>query len=210
MADDLVAKLADLKEKEALQIVQDRLNAGENPLAILDDARRALEVVGERFANSVYFIPDLVYSGEIVKAITDAVKPKLVKEAEAKGGTKLVFGTVAGDIHDIGKDIVAFMLDINGFEVFDLGVDVPPQKFVDKVKETGAPILGLSGFLTLSYDSMKDTIEALKAAGLRDKVKVMVGGGLVDEDIRKYTGADAYGRTAMTAVALAKQWAGGK
>ncbi|MDY6917164.1 MAG: cobalamin-dependent protein [Chloroflexota bacterium] len=210
MADDLVAKLADLKEKEALQIVQDRLNAGEDPLAILDDARRALEVVGERFANSVYFIPDLVYSGEIVKAITDVVKPKLVKEAEAKGGTKLVFGTVAGDIHDIGKDIVAFMLDINGFEVFDLGVDVPPQKFVDKVKETGAPILGLSGFLTLCYDSMKATIEALKAAGLRDKVKIMVGGGPIDEDIRKYTGTDAYGRDAMTAVALAKKWAGGK
>jgi methanogenic corrinoid protein MtbC1 len=210
MADDLVSRLADLKEKEALQIVQDRLNAGEDPLAILDDARRALEVVGERFSNKEYFIPDLVYSGEIVKAITDMVKPKLSKEAEVKRVAKLVFGTVAGDIHDIGKDIVAFMLDINGFEVYDLGVDVPAQKFVDKVKETGAEIIGLSGFLTLSYDSMKDTVEAMKAAGLRDNVNIMVGGGLIDEEIRKYTGADAYGRDATTAVALAKKWAGGE
>jgi len=210
MADDLVSRLADLKEKETLQIVQDRLNAGEDPLAILDDARRALEVVGERFSNREYFIPDLVYSGEIVKAITDMVKPKLSKEAEVKRVAKLVFGTVAGDIHDIGKDIVAFMLDINGFEVYDLGVDVPAQKFVDKVKETGAEIIGLSGFLTLSYDSMKETVEAMKAAGLRDNVNIMVGGGLIDDEIRKYTGADAYGRDATTAVALAKKWAGGK
>ena len=210
MADELVTKLADLKEKETLQIVQDRLNAGEDPLAILDDARRALEVVGERFSNREYFIPDLVYSGEIVKAITDMVKPKLSKEAEVKRVAKLVFGTVAGDIHDIGKDIVAFMLDINGFEVYDLGVDVPPQKFVDKVKETGAEIIGLSGFLTLSYDSMKETVAAMKAAGLRDNVNIMVGGGLIDEEIRKYTGADAYGRDATAAVALAKKWAGGK
>ena len=210
MADDLVSRLADLKEKETLQIVQDRLNAGEDPLAILDDARRALEVVGERFSNKEYFIPDLVYSGEIVKAITDMVKPKLSKEAEVKRVAKLVFGTVAGDIHDIGKDIVAFMLDINGFEVYDLGVDVPAQKFVDKVKETGAEIIGLSGFLTLSYDSMKETVEAMKAAGLRDNVNIMVGGGLIDDEIRKYTGADAYGRDATTAVALAKKWAGGK
>ena len=210
MADDLVSRLADLKEKETLQIVQDRLNAGEDPLAILDDSRRALEVVGERFSNREYFIPDLVYSGEIVKAITDMVKPKLSKEAEVKRVAKLVFGTVAGDIHDIGKDVVAFMLDINGFEVYDLGVDVPAQKFVDKVKETGAEIIGLSGFLTLSYDSMKETVEAMKAAGLRDNVNIMVGGGLIDDEIRKYTGADAYGRDATTAVALAKKWAGGK
>jgi len=210
MAGDLVSTLADLKEKEALSIVEERLAAGDDPLSILGDSRRAMEIVGERFASKEYFIPDLVYSGEILKAVTEKVKPKLTKEAEVKRLGKLVLGTVAGDIHDIGKDIVGFMLDINGFEVHDLGVDVPAEKFIAKLKETNASIMALSGFLTLSYDSMKETIEAAKAAGLRDKVKVMVGGGLVDDEIGKYTGADGFGRDAITAVSLAKKWAGGK
>ena len=209
MADDLVNILADLKEKEALQIVQDRLNAGDDPLGILDDARRAMETVGKRFENSEYFIPDLVYSGEILKEITELVKPKLTKAAEVKRVGKVIIGTVSGDIHDLGKNIVTFMLDVNGFEVFDLGVDVPAQQFVDKIKETDSSVVGLSGFLTLAFDSMKETVEAIGAAGLRDRVKVMIGGGQMNDDIRKYTGADAYGANAMAGVSLAKQWIGG-
>lgn len=208
MAKDLVSTLADLKEQEALKIVEDRLSAGEEPLKILDDARKAMEVVGKRFASSEYFMPDLVYSGEILKEITDIVKPKMGKEEEIKRLGKVVFGTVAGDIHDIGKDIVVFMLDVNGFEVYDLGVDVPAQKFVEKIKESGAPVVGLSGFLALAFDSMKQTIEAIQAAGLRDKVKVMIGGGQMSDEVRKYTGADAYGMDAMAGVSLAKEWVG--
>jgi len=208
MAGNLVNTLADLKEDEALKIVKDRLNAGEEPLKILEDARKGMEIVGKRFADSEYFIPDLVYSGEILKAVTELVKPKMTKAAESKKLGKVVFGTVAGDIHDIGKDIVVFMLDVNGFEVIDLGVDVPVQKFVDKIKESGAPVVGLSGFLTLAFDSMKQTIEAINAAGLRDKVKVMIGGGQMSEEIKKYTGADAYGKDAMAGVSLAKKWIG--
>jgi len=208
MAADLVKTLADLKEKEAIAIVSKRLNAGENPLGILNDARKALEIVGKRFASSEYFIPDLVYSGEILKAITEMVKPKMSKSAEIKRIGKVVFGTVAGDIHDIGKDIVVFMLDVNGFEVYDLGVDVPAEKFVEKIKETGAPIVGLSGFLTLAYDSMKQTVEVIKKAGLRNKVKIMIGGGQITEEVMKYTGADAFGKDAMAGVALARKWAG--
>lgn len=102
------------------------------------------------------------------------------------------------------------MLGVNGFEVNDLGVDVPAQEFVDKTKETNASIVGLSGFLTLAFDSVKETVEAIKAAGLRDKVKIMIGGGQINEEIKKYTGADAYGRDAMAGVALAKEWVGGK
>jgi methanogenic corrinoid protein MtbC1 len=210
MAKDLVKTLADLKEQEVIKIVEDRLNAKEDPLKILDDAKKGMEIVGQRFASSEYFIPDLVYSGEILKAVTELVKPKLSKTGETKHVGKVVFGTVAGDIHDIGKDIVVFMLDVNGFEVYDLGIDVPAQKFVEKVKETGAPIVGLSGFLTLAFDSMKQTVDAIKTAGLRDKVKVMIGGGQITEEVRKYTGADAYGRDAMTGVSLAKKWAGVK
>jgi methanogenic corrinoid protein MtbC1 len=208
MTKDLVKTLADLKEQEVIKIVKDRLNTKEDPLRILEDARKGMEIVGKRFADSEYFIPDLVYSGEILKSVTELVKPKLSEGTETKKLGKIVFGTVAGDIHDIGKDIVVFMLDVNGFEVYDLGVDVPAQKFVDKVKETGSSILGLSGFLTLAFDSMKQTVDVVNTAGLRDKVKIMIGGGQITEEVRKYTGADAYGKDAMAGVSLAKKWAG--
>jgi methanogenic corrinoid protein MtbC1 len=210
MAKDLVKTLADLKEQEVIKIVEDRLKANEDPLKILEDARKGMELVGKRFASSEYFVPDLVYSGEILKTVTEMVKPKLSKAGEIKRVGKIVFGTVAGDIHDIGKDIVVFMLDVNGFEVYDLGIDVPAQKFVDKIKETGAPIIGLSGFLTLAFDSMKQTVDAIKAAGLRDKVKIMIGGGQMSDEIKNYTGADAYGKDAMAGVSLAKKWLGVK
>ena len=209
MAKDLVKTLADLKEKEALKIVEDRLSAGEDPGKILDDAKRALEIVGKRFSDCEYFIPDLVYSGEILKQITDMVKPKLTKAAEVKRLGKVVVGTVAGDIHDIGKDIVVFMLDVNGFEVFDLGIDVPAEKFVESIKKTGSKVVGMSGFLTLAFQSMKDTVEAIKKAGLRNEVKIMIGGGQIDDQVKGFTGADACGKDAMEAVKLAKGWIGG-
>ena len=208
MTEDLVSTLADLKEEDSMAIVRERLDAGADPLKILNDARRAMEIVGKRFASSEYFIPDLIYSGEILREITEMVKPKLTGTAEVKRLGKVVIGTVAGDIHDIGLNIVGFMLDVNGFEVYNLGVDLPAQRFIDKIKETNAGIVGLSGFLTLAFDAMKDTIDAIKVAGLQDKVKVMIGGGQIDEEIRKYTGADAYGRDAMAAVALSKEWVG--
>jgi len=203
---EFIQILADLKEQEALHMVKRRLEAGEDPLRILEDVRAAMEIVGNRFANNEYFISDLMYAGEILKEITEIIKPKLAKEKEKRRIGKVIIGTVAGDIHDIGKNIVVFMLEVNGFEVYDLGVDVPPEKFVEKIKETGAKIVGLSGFLTLAFDSMKKTVEAIEKAGLRDKVKIMIGGGQVTEEVRKYVGADAYGRNAMDAVALAKKW----
>jgi methanogenic corrinoid protein MtbC1 len=164
-----------------------------------------MEVIGKRFEEGEAFIPELMLAGEMMSAITDILKPRMAEEATEEKIGKIVIGTVEGDIHDIAKDIVCFMLDLNGFEVTDLGVDVPPAKFVEAVKNTGATIVGLSGFLTLAYDPMKDTVAALKEAGL--DVKIMIGGGQIDEQIRDYTGADAYGRDAMAAVALAKDWA---
>jgi len=206
MAGDLISLMAELREDEVLKIVADRLKTNEDPVKILNDARSAMEIVGKRFADGEYFIPDLVYSGEILKEVTELVKPKLTGAAEVKRLGKVIVGTVAGDIHDIGKDIVVFMLDVNGFEVLDLGVDVPAEKFIEMIKESGARIVALSGFLTLSYDSMKATIEAIKEAGLRDQVKIMIGGGQINEDIRKYTLADAYGKDAMAGVKLSKEW----
>jgi len=210
MAKDLVSTLADLKEKEVLAIAQKRLDNGENPLNILGDARKAVAIVGQRYQDYEYFIPDLVYSGEILKAIVEMVKPKLVNSADVERLGKVIIGTVAGDIHDIGKDIVTFMLDVNGFEVYDLGVDVPAAEFIDKIKEVKPEVVGLSGFLTVSFDSMKGTVQSIKDEDLRDKVKIMIGGGTLDDTVRKYVGADAFGRFAGDAVSLAKEWIGGK
>ncbi|MBI2934023.1 MAG: cobalamin B12-binding domain-containing protein [Chloroflexi bacterium] len=204
--EDLITAIADLQEEKALEITRKRLAGGDEPLKILEDARSALEMVGQKFEKCEYFIPDLVYSGEILKGVSELVKPKLTGEARVKRVGKYVLGTVAGDIHDIGKDIVGFMLDISGFEVVDLGVDVPAGKFVSAIRETGAPIVGLSGFLTLAFESMKETVDAIREAGLRDRVKIMIGGGQINDDIRKYSGADAYRPDAVAAVSLAKEW----
>jgi len=210
MADDLVNELANLNEQNVLKLIQERLDAGEDPMSILNDSRQGMEIVGKRFAAGEYFIPDLVYSGEILKEVTTIIKPLLTGSVEGgKRLGKIVLGTVAGDIHDIGLNIVEFMLDVNGFEVFNIGVDQPAQNFVEKIKETGAPIVGLSGFLTLAFDAMKDTVAAIDSAGLRNNLKIMIGGGQIDENVCRYTGADAYGKDAMTAVSLAKDWSGG-
>ena len=211
MAGKLAKLLSDLKEPEALAYVDEALGKGTAAEELLEDTKEGMNIVGERFAKGEYFIPDLVFSGEILKGVVAKLEPKLKAGAgkEAKRLGKVVIGTVAGDIHDIGKDLVVFMLDVNGFEVTDLGIDVPVQKFVDAVKETGSTVVGLSGFLTLAFDSMKETVDAIAKAGLRDKVKIMIGGGQMDDQVKKYTGADAYGRDAMAAVQLAKGWIGG-
>jgi methanogenic corrinoid protein MtbC1 len=210
MAGDFVNLLADLKEDEVLKLTKERLEAGEDGLKILEDSRKGMEIVGSRFANGEYFLPELVYSGELLKQITEIVKPHITQATDTKRLGTVVIGTVAGDIHDIGLNIVDFMLDVNGFEVHNLGVDVAKEKFVDKVKETKAPIVGLSGFLTPAFDAMKETVEAIEKAGLRDKIKVMIGGGQIDDEVKKYAKADAFGKDAMAAVALAKKWVGAK
>lgn len=205
----LAELLSDLKEPESLKYVEDALEQGGDPLQLLEEAKHGMTVVGQKFAAGEYFIPDLVFSGEILKGIVKMLEPHLKNEEERERLGKVIVGTVAGDIHDIGKDLVVFMLDVNGFDVVDLGIDVPVQKFVDTITETGAKVVGLSGFLTLAFESMKETVDALQAAGLRDRVKIMIGGGQITEQVREHTGADAYGRDAVEAVRLAKGWIGG-
>jgi trimethylamine corrinoid protein len=210
MAADLAVLLADLKEEEALKLTRERLAKGDDAMKILDDSRRGMEMVGKRFASGEYFIPDLIYSGEILKEINEIVKPKLTGTSKQKKIGKFLLATVAGDIHDIGKDIVGFMMDISGFEVIDLGIDVPKEKIVEAIKTNKPQVVGLSGFLTLAFDSMKETIDAIKAAGLRNNVKIMIGGGQIDEEVKRYTGADGYRPDAVSAVTLAKEWIGVK
>jgi len=209
MTRPLVEAIADMREDDALREVDTQLQNGSDPLQILEDCRQAMSLVGQRFEAGEYFVPELILAGEMLKEISARVKPKLTQTAGVKKHGSVVVGTVQGDIHDIGKDIVVFMLDVNGYEVYDLGVDVAPEKFIEKMKEVKPDVIALSGFLTLSYDSMKNTIAAIEAAGLRQGSKIMIGGGTVDEQIRAFAGADAFGKDAMAAVALAKQWTGG-
>jgi methanogenic corrinoid protein MtbC1 len=208
MAGKLAKLLTDLKEPEAIEFVEKALAKGADPLQLLGEARDGMGAVGQKFASGEYFIPDLIFSGEILKSVVKVLEPHLKKVKEEKRRGKVVIGTVAGDIHDIGKNLVSFMLDVNGFEVVDLGIDVPAQKFVDAVRQSGARVAGLSGFLTLAFDSMKATVKALKDAGLAE-LKIMIGGGQIDDQVRGYTGADAYGKDAMAAVKLAGGWIGG-
>jgi 5-methyltetrahydrofolate--homocysteine methyltransferase len=210
MSKELVNAIADMREEEALKLVREMVEGGSKPVAILDAAREAMSIVGQRYDEGTYFLPELILAGEMMNQITDIVKPELAKLPEIKRHGKVVIGTVEGDIHDIGKNIVSFMLDVNGFEVLDLGVNVSPQKFVEAIRDFRPQVVGLSGFLTLAFDIMKETIVAIKAAGLRDEVKIMIGGGQVSEEIRKYAGADAYGKDAMAGVSLAQKWVGAK
>jgi 5-methyltetrahydrofolate--homocysteine methyltransferase len=209
MSDELAKLLSDLKEPEALGFVAKALAEGIDPMGLLGQAKEGMNIVGQRFAKGDYFIPDLIFSGEILKGIVKILEPHLKQDEGANRLGKVIIGTVAGDIHDIGKDLVVFMLDVHGFEVLDLGIDVPVQKFVDTIKESGSTVVGLSGFLTMAFDAMRDTIEAINAAGLRDQVKIMVGGGQIDDQVKGYVGADAYGNNAMEAVKLAQGWIGG-
>ena len=210
MSKKLVNAIADMKEEEALNLVKKMVEDGSDPTAIVDAAREAMDIVGQRYEKGEYFLPELMLAGEMMAQITEMIKPELAKMPEVKRFGKVLIGTVEGDIHDIGKNIVTFMLDVNGFEVLDLGVDVPSQKFVEAIKKFKPQVVALSGFLTLAFDAMMETTAAIAEAGLRDDVHIMVGGGQVNDEISEYAGADAYGKDAMAGVSLAKKWTGAK
>ena len=210
MSKKLVNAIADMREEEALKLAKEMVQGGSEPMAILDAAGEAMDIVGKRYEKGTYFLPELMLAGEMLNQITDLIKPELAELPEVERRGKVLLGTVEGDIHDIGKNIVGFMLDASGFDVLDLGVNVPAQQFVEAIGDFHPQVVGLSGFLALAFDAMKETVEAIKAAGLRDKVKIVIGGGQVSDQVRKYTGADAYGEDAMAGVSLAKKWVGDK
>ena len=207
---EFINKIVELEENDVEELLKKKLESKEDPMKIMREVREAMKMIGDRFQNKEYFLPDLIMSGEILRSVFETLAP-LIKEtqtSEDKLG-KVLLGTVYGDIHDIGKDVVKFMLESNGFDVMDLGVDVPSEKFLEKIKEYKPQVLALSGFLTLAYDSMKEVINKINEAGLREGLKVMIGGGTVDESIVDYVKADAYGESAVDAVELATKWIGG-
>jgi methanogenic corrinoid protein MtbC1 len=209
MSQKLIDAITEMREDDALKITDELIKRGTNPLEVLEACRKAMEVIGQRYEQGVYFLPELILAGEMLTQISDRVKPGLAKLPEIKRHGKVLIGTVAGDIHDIGKNIVTFMLNANGFDVLDLGVDVSAAKFTEAIRNFQPQVVGLSGFLTLAFDAMQELVTVIEKAGLRNQIKIMIGGGQIDEQVRKHTGADAYGKDAMAAVKLAREWIGG-
>ncbi len=199
---ELTQALTDLKKEEVISAVEDLLKKQTAPLEIVKALNEGMIRVGERFAAGDYFISELIYSGHIMNDAMTRLGA-LFEQAGAGGtGDKVVIGTVQGDIHDIGKNIVTMLIKNAGFSVIDLGVDVPAEKFVESLKETGARAVALSCLLNVAIPEMKHVVDALRSAGLRDKVKVIVGGQPIDEEVCKYVGADYYGTDAPAGLRL--------
>jgi len=205
----LVSLLADMEEDEALELARQMLDDGFDPIRILGLCREAMDIVGKRYEEQEYFLTELMLAGEMLTEISGMAKPLILDREDVDSvyskGT-VIIGTVHGDLHDIGKNIVTFMLEIDGYRVIDLGVDVPIREFINAIGEHKPPVVALSGFLTLAFDAMKETIEAFEQNGIRNDFKIMIGGGQIDENIKKFTGADAFGRNAVEAVSLCNQW----
>jgi len=187
----------------AKSLAQEAVDADVNPQSLLDKYMiPAMDEVGRRFETNEYFVPELLIAARAMKGALEIIKPKL-KDAGAQPAGRVAIGTVRGDLHDIGKNLVAAMLEGGGFEVIDLGVDVSPEKFVAAVKDSGAKLVAMSALLTTTMPGMKTTIEALREAGVRDSVKVMIGGAPVTQRYADEIGADGYAPDAASAVDLA-------
>ncbi|MDR3568607.1 MAG: cobalamin-dependent protein [Syntrophobacteraceae bacterium] len=205
---DLVNAVVEMMEDDALALAKKYLEAGADPLQVVEAYKDALKIIGQRFEQGTYFVPELILAGEMMNGASSLIKPYLSHE-QGKGDGKIgrfLLGTVEGDIHDIGKGMAAMLMDINGFEVKDLGVDVSAKRFIEEAKKFQPHIIGLSGLLTLSYDSMKQVVQALNDAGMRDKVKVIIGGGQMDDHACQYVGADAWVIDAVAGVRYALEW----
>ena len=207
MAENIASLIVDLEEEKTLAAVRAVLESDVAPLEVVEQLRQGMSEVGRRFEEKEYYLSELIMSAEIFKEAMELIEPKLCGDSGPSRGA-VVAGTVSGDIHDIGKNIVVSLLRCDGFEVHDLGVDVPPEAFLSKLQETGAGLLALSGLLTIAFDTMKATVETVAGAGLRDKVKVIIGGGPVNEAVVEFAGADAFGKDAAEAVRLAARYLG--
>lgn len=204
----LTQAVGDLDEKTILTMINDFVAtnpSGEEAQKIVFACQQGMAIVGELFEKNEYYVGDLIFAGELLSKTIDLLKPVLNDVVSEKVGS-IVIGTVQGDLHDIGKNIFGSMAEAAGFDVYELGVDVSPGAFVEKVKEVKPQIVGLSGVLTLAIDSMKETVNALKEAGLRDSVKIIIGGNPVNEDACKQIGADAFTTNAAEGLKTCQGW----
>jgi len=205
--EDLIQAVIELEEDKSYTLVEKVLDEGVNPKEIIDILRKGVEIVGEKFNKKEYFLTELVMAGEIFQQSAKILEVAMKEEAKSSESLGVVvIGTVKGDVHDIGKNIFVTLLQAAGYEVHDLGVNITSETFVNKIKETNADVVGYSGLLTVALDSMKETTEALKSAGLREKVKIIIGGLPVDEMWMKEAGADAYTDNAFKGVKIVTNW----
>ena len=208
--EDLAKAVMDLDEESAYELVEQLIKDGVEPNDIIEILRKGVEVVGDKFNKKEYFLTELVMAGEIFTQAAIILEPYMKKDVIDESNVEsIVVGTVQGDVHDIGKNIFVTLLKSAGYNVVDLGVDIPPEEFVEKVKETGAKIVAYSGLLTVALESMNTTTKALKAAGLRKNIKIIIGGLPVDELWMKKAGADAFTDNAFEGVNIVKKWLGG-
>lgn len=203
----LAQALVELDEDQVKELLQQELDKGTDPLNIIQQCNAAMSKIGELFEDNEYYLSELIMSGEIMKDVTAVLEPLLGDSGQANASSKgtIIIGTVKDDIHDIGKNIVATLLKGTGFKVIDLGVDVPAATFIQTLKETGAKVLGLSTLLNFTFPQMKNVIEELHKAGMRDSVKVIIGGAPCNEDVRKFVGADYYAKDAAAGVSACKE-----
>jgi len=208
-SDPITGFISNLEEQPTLDGVRTRLEAGDGPKAILDALNAGMNVVGENYASGEYYLAELVMAAEIFKGAMKILEPALASDPDARQILgKLVIGTVKGDLHDIGKNIFVGLARNAGFLVNDLGIDVKPETFVEQVRKDEADIVGLSGILTLSLEPMQETVEQLKQAGLRDQVKVILGGLAIDELWSEHVGADAYTDDAYEGLRIIQSFVG--
>jgi len=204
----LAEAIAACQEEEAMGLVRQRLAAGVPADDILAECNRGMIELGNRFGREECFLPDLMFGGMIMKGIMAELGPRLAPQQAGQSKAKAVIGTVLHDVHDIGKDILVMMLRGAGFDVLDLGVDVPPQEFVDAVRQHQPAVVGMSLLLTTCYKSVQGTVEAIRGAGLRDSISIMVGGAAASELLAQNAGCDFYGKTAVDGLKFACQVAG--
>lgn len=196
-----------LDDAAVLKLVQEKIDCGTEPLEIVKQLQEGMDLFSQSCKEGEFFIADLILAGEIFQQSMKLLDPLLRTRQKSGTSIQIVLGTVKGDIHSLGKDILGTLLQASGFTVHDLGINVAPTAFVSKLQETGAEILGLSGLITTSFEEMKAAVKAVEEAGLRDKVKVIIGGGIVSRMVKDYTGADAFSSDAMEGVAICKQLA---
>jgi len=202
LTDSLAKAITELEEEQVAALVKERLENGTAPLEIVNALQEGMSEVGKRFESGEYFLGELVMCGEIMKDAMDVLEPHLGGASGEHKGT-IVIGTVKGDIHDLGKNIVVMLLKGAGYNVIDLGVDVPKEKFVEAIKESKAPLCAMSVLLTGCQESMKEAVEAIRAEGL--DTKVLIGGNYIDESVKEYVGADYVGTLASDGVKVAKK-----
>ncbi len=202
MNDVLVNAIADLDEDKVLAVVKDMIQLGDTTLSIIEECQKGVEIVGRRYSEGRYFLSDLVMSESILKDVIEIIEPYLPRSVKKSSGIHIIMGTIEGDIHDLGKNIVIYLLRSAGYRIHDLGVNVPPEKFVNAVKNTGASMVGICMLLSSCVRSVKKVIELLVEAGLRDRVRVVLGGYAVDPYIKDYTGADYFSNDAIEALEI--------